>query len=205
MAKNLIVTADDYGMNRSINEAVEACLAAGIVKATCVMTNMPEYSGMGILRSAYPKTSLGLHWSLTQGRPVLDSKDVPSLVGPDGNFYPTHVFRKKWLKSEISVSEVKAELDAQYKLFVDLGGKPDFWNTHQDLHIYPGLFQTFVATSLELGIPAMRCHLRFVISNKYSARMYSLWHPLFWMKGKIVNRWSSLRRKITSGCRMGKF
>jgi predicted glycoside hydrolase/deacetylase ChbG (UPF0249 family) len=41
LTRRVIVTADDYGMCDSVNQAIEACLHAGTVRATCVMINMP--------------------------------------------------------------------------------------------------------------------------------------------------------------------
>lgn len=41
--KQLIITADDYGMSRAVNDAIEAGMAAGLITTTNVMTNMPLY------------------------------------------------------------------------------------------------------------------------------------------------------------------
>ena len=41
--KKLIITADDYGMSRAVNDAIDAGIAAGLITSTNVMTNMPLY------------------------------------------------------------------------------------------------------------------------------------------------------------------
>ena len=59
MNRRLIITADDYGMCETVNQAIEECLAVGTVRATCVMTNMPAYSTAESLRKKFPQSSLG--------------------------------------------------------------------------------------------------------------------------------------------------
>ena len=41
--KKLIITADDYGMSRAVNDAIDAGIAAGLITSTNVMVNMPLY------------------------------------------------------------------------------------------------------------------------------------------------------------------
>jgi len=191
MSRKLIITADDYGMCNSVNEAVETCLAAGTIRATCVMTNMPAYAAAATLRDRFPQVSIGVHWTLTQGLPVLPMSQVPSLVSADGKFHPFTQFRRRWLAKQVTQAEVKAELCAQYQRLYEVAGPLDFWNTHEDVHMSPGMFETCVALGLKLGIPAMRCHRRIVVLRDNTPTSYSLSHPLFWLKGQVIARWSS--------------
>ena len=39
--KKLIITADDYGMSRAVNDAIDAGVDAGLITSTNAMTNMP--------------------------------------------------------------------------------------------------------------------------------------------------------------------
>jgi predicted glycoside hydrolase/deacetylase ChbG (UPF0249 family) len=86
--------------------------------------------------------------------------------------------------------EIKAELRAQYEHFYKKADKPDFWNTHQNVHVLPGLFEVCVALGQELQIPAMRCHRRFTVPYNHTQTLYHLYHPLYWLKGRIITRWS---------------
>ena len=43
LAKKLIFTADDYGMCETVNQAINECMAAGVVRAACAMANMPAF------------------------------------------------------------------------------------------------------------------------------------------------------------------
>lgn len=184
----IIITADDYGLSRSVNEAIEACLAAGATRATCVMMNMPEWAHAARLRARYPTASLGIHWNLTQGKPVSDAARVPSLTGPSGDFAPS--LRRRWLRGEVDRAHVRSELTAQWLRFREAIGEPDFWNTHQDVHIWPGLFHLFLQLGKELGVPAMRSHRRTTVPRGRSALAYNVRHPAYWLKGRVVARWA---------------
>jgi predicted glycoside hydrolase/deacetylase ChbG (UPF0249 family) len=188
MVKQLIVTADDYGLAQPVNDAIEACFASGVVRATCVMTNMPHYAQVAALKRRFPHHSIGIHWNLTQGRPVLSPSAVPSLVRGDGTFYPS--LRGKWLRGQVRGAEVRAELTAQYERYCAAAGVPDFWNTHQNVHVFPGIFQLCVELGRELNIDCMRSHRRFIVPLAHSALAYHMRHPAFWAKGQVIARWS---------------
>jgi predicted glycoside hydrolase/deacetylase ChbG (UPF0249 family) len=187
----LIITADDYGLCDSVNEAIEECLSAGSVRATCVMANMPAYRAAESLRRTFPQCSLGIHWNVTQGKPVLSCERVPSLVNGNGSFCELSELRRRWLSRRVKLNELQAELRAQFDRLVEIMGPPDFWNTHHNSHVFPGLFQTFANLGRELKIPAMRCHCRITIPQGVSEIRYHLTHPQYWLKGQVIVWWSS--------------
>ena len=150
MKRNLIITADDYGMCEAVNHAIEECLIAGAVRSTCVMVNMQAFDPARHLRKNFPQVSIGIHWTLTEGTSVLPPSQIQSLVGEDDRFHNSSKLRRQWLKGRISVTELKAELRAQYQRFFELLGPPDFWNTHQNIHVFPGLFEVCLSTAREL-------------------------------------------------------
>jgi chitin disaccharide deacetylase len=189
MKRKLIITADDYGMCDAVNEAIEDCLAAGLVRATCAMVNMQRFTATEFLRRRFPGRSIGIHWTLTQGRPVLPPSRVSSLVSPNGEFYSNSQFRHRWLFGRIDATEIKDELRAQVQRFRQVAGRPDFWNTHQNVHVLPRLFQLCVAAGQELGIPAMRSHRRLTVPRNTSALRHNLLHPAYWLKGSVVAYW----------------
>src|SRR5262245_59704940 len=190
MHRKLIITADDYGMCETVNQAIEECLAVGTVRATCVMTNMPAYRTTESLRVKFSQSSLGIHWTLTEGRPVLPPAQVPSLVRPDGTLYPPVQFRQRWRQRRVNTMEIRAELRAQYQRFHETAGQPDFWNSHQNFPIWPGLFQICVALGQRLRIPRMRSHRRYTVPRDRTAITYYLSHPVSWLKSQVINRWA---------------
>lgn len=190
MKRQLIITADDYGMCEPVNQAIEACMANGVVRATCVMANMPAFDAAAGLRQKFPHCSLGIHWTVTQGCPVLPQDKVPTLVGRNGEFHSPSDFRRLWLLGQIEKSELQAELIAQYTRCCHAIGHPDFWNTHQNFHVYPKVFDVCVETALKLGIGAMRSHRRVTLPVHQSPAEYYMRHPLYWLKGFGIAWWA---------------
>jgi predicted glycoside hydrolase/deacetylase ChbG (UPF0249 family) len=190
MQRQLIVTADDYGMCDSVNRAIEECMAAGTVKATCVMINMPANEQTASLRQWFPHCSIGIHWTLTEGRPILPPEQVPSLVQTDKTFHSAQELRRRWNQRRMHRAEVKAELCAQYTRFCEVADLPDFWNTHENFHVWPGLFNVCVALGQELHIRAMRSHRRFTVPRVQTVTAYHWRHPLYWVKGTVLGRWA---------------
>ena len=190
----IIICADDYGLTASVNRAIEACLKAGAVQSTCVMPNM-EFSGAAKLISTnIPNASVGLHWTLTLGRPISSVRMVPSLVNDKGHFHNFTEFRKRLKTGKISFDEIQIELSKQSDRLKGLLGKIEFWNTHQNVHLWPGLFQLCVKLALRAGIQKMRSNSRITLTQ--NRMKYNLQHVNYLVKGIILDFWSnSYRRK----------
>lgn len=193
--KKLIVTADDYGMSKAVNNAIDAGIAAGLITTTNVMTNMPYYKEAAKLKNN-PNISVGLHWVLACGQPVLPREEIPTLVAENGEFYPYPEFRSRLRKKQISFDDIKKELVAQYNLYYDLMGQPDYWNTHQNTHVDFGIYRLFVDTAVELGIHKMRSHQRiYVKGSDNSQKMPLLWRIAEPAKSKMLDVWQGNAHK----------
>ena len=131
--KRIIVTADDYGMSRGVNDAIDEGIAKGLITSTNVMTNMAFYKEASKLRGT--NVSVGLHWTISAGKPVCKPEEIPSLVDENGNFFKYSEFRNRYRKGEIKDDDIIKELKAQYERFKEVCGEPDYWNTHQNTHV----------------------------------------------------------------------
>lgn len=192
--KRLIVTADDYGMSKGVNEAIDAGIACGLITSTNVMTNMEYYREAKKLRNT--NASVGLHWTISAGKSVLPAQEIPTLVDSDGNFFPYSEFRSKYRKKLISNEDIVKELIAQYNRFVAVCGEPDYWNTHQNTHVDFRIFRLFVDTAKELGICKMRSHQRVYVPGSNNSQKMSLkWRLAEPIKSKMLNVWQNNAHK----------
>ena len=85
--KQLIITADDYGMSSAVNKAIDKGIDCGIITSTNVMTNMPFYKDSVRLKNT--DASIGIHWNLTCGYPVLSKHEIKAFCKKMGNFIVT--------------------------------------------------------------------------------------------------------------------
>src|SRR5262245_11065575 len=85
-----------------------------------------------------PPADLGWHPNLTLDRPILPANEVPSLVRPDGSFWPLGAFLRRVCLGRIRSADVRAEWRAQYRRFVQLVGRPPaLVNSHQHVSLFP--------------------------------------------------------------------
>ena len=185
--KKIIFTADDYGMCQSVNKAIEDCVRLGSIYSTNVMVGMDMAEDAKNLRTKFPNLSIGLHWTLTTGRPVLPSSEIPSVVENDGFFYSATKFKKRWNLKKIIKNELKNELIAQYKKFTILCGEPDYWNTHENIHVNFGLFKYFVNIASELKIEKMRCHKPIYVRDSSEKKIKLTLMRI--AKNLMISRW----------------
>lgn len=164
--RSFIITADDYGMCGIVNEAIDACIEAGLVRSTNVILNMDALDDAKDLRQRYPEISIGLHWNVTAGIPLLPGSEVPSLVNKKGEFHSLAQFKKLWHQKKIKPDELEKELVKQYDVFTSLCGKPDYWNTHQNSALDFWAFPAFNKLALRLGIDKTRSFQRTYVKDK---------------------------------------
>jgi chitin disaccharide deacetylase len=154
----LIVHADDFGLSEAVNRAVIAAHENGIVTAASLMAGGDAFEHAVALAKGHPTLDVGVHLTLTEQRPTAPAADVPSLVGPDGKFAP-HAFQfaKRYLRGDIALTHVRAELDAQIRRVVDHGLVPSHLDGHQHVHVLPGIARIVAELAGAYGIRAVRC------------------------------------------------
>jgi len=85
--KKLIVTADDLGLTRRVNEAIEKAHRQGIVTTASLMVNGSAFESAVDMLKQNPGLDAGLHLNLTEGAPVSAPAQIPSLANSTGFLY----------------------------------------------------------------------------------------------------------------------
>ena len=193
--KKLIITADDYGMSQAVNRAIDAGIECGLITSTNVMPNMPYFEEALRLKEQ-KSASVGIHFTLSCGTPVCDAKDIPSLVSENGEFYKYPEFRKRYRDNKISDKDIITELESQYGKYVALLGEPDYWNTHQNVHVDFRIYKLFVDFAHKHGINMMRSHQRIYVPASDGATKRSLsWRIFEPIKAQMLNVWQGNAHK----------
>ncbi len=134
----LVVTADDYGIGPAVSQGILDLAGRGLITCSVLLVNSPYAQGaVRAWRQAGRPMELGWHPCLTLDRPVLPARRVPSLVGPDGQFWPLGGFLRRVALGRIDAAEVEAELEAQWQRFGELvGHAPTVVNSHQHCSLF---------------------------------------------------------------------
>lgn len=127
--KKILVRGDDLGYSRAVNYGIYDTVHDGINNNVGVMVNMPSTEqGLELLKNE--DVSLGMHTDISNGRPLSDLKDIPSLVDDNGCFKRSKIYRHA-SKDFVVLDQVVQEIEAQYQKFLDLvGEKPSYFEGH---------------------------------------------------------------------------
>ncbi|MBI3299573.1 MAG: ChbG/HpnK family deacetylase [Elusimicrobia bacterium] len=149
VTRKLIVNADDFGISPSVNKAVIDCFIAGNVTSATMMVNMQGSVDAARLAKDNPKLGVGLHFCLTEGRPL---SRCPSLTGPGGAFLDRRTLLARALLGGVSREEIRAELEAQLDRAADLGLSLTHVDSHQHVHMCPPIFPCVAETAARRGL-----------------------------------------------------
>lgn len=155
--KFLIVTADDFGLHESVNEAVEQAARSGVLSAASLMVGAPAAADAVRRARALPGLAVGLHLVLADGRAVLPPQRIPALVDASGRF-GEHMARDglRFFALPSVRRQLQAEIRAQFQAFADTGLPLDHVNAHKHFHLHPTLLGMMLRIGAEFGLPAVR-------------------------------------------------
>ena len=158
--KQLIVTADDFGAAREVNEAVEAAHRDGILTAASLMVAAPGAADAIARARRLHSLRVGLHVVLLDGQPVLPASALPHLTNATGRFATNPAALGLAIAlSRATRRELAAEITAQFAAFRDSGLTLDHCNAHQHFHLHPLVGALMVQIGARFGLRALRVPL----------------------------------------------
>jgi len=155
--KRLIVTADDFGMNLAVNEAVEQAYNDGIL--TCASLMMKGAATQDAIERARRMKGLGvgLHITLADGRPTASRRTVRGLIDEEGRFRNDLVGSGiRWFFNPLIRLQLAREINAQFQAFVRTGLVLDHVNAHKHLHFHPTVAAMIISIGRRYGMLALR-------------------------------------------------
>jgi hopanoid biosynthesis associated protein HpnK len=194
LPRRLIVNADDFGLSRSVNEAVIRAHRDGILTTASLMVNEPGFDEAVKLAKENPRLGVGLHLTLLCGKSALSPEKIPGLVNAQGRFgnNPVLVGFQYFSKPQLC-EQLRAEIHAQFEKFRATGLTLDHVNGHLHLHLHPAIFKILMEDSEHLGIR----HLRLTRDCFSCSRKMSRGHWLYRIShAAIFEMLSGRARKI---------
>ncbi len=161
-AKLLILHADDLGLAHSVDDASFQALDAGAVSSASVIVSAPWLEEVAEYFKSHPDADIGIHLALTsewknyRWGPAAPRDQVPSLLAPDGYFYPDVMPAVSHAKPEEAEKEIRAQLEWAERLGIHA--------THLDIHMgtlaaRPELYQALIRVAHEKHLPFMAVHV----------------------------------------------
>ncbi len=145
----LIINADDFGYNSSLNAAIVSCFQKDIINSTTIMSNMEGFDEAVILARQHGfADKIGLHINLTEGKPLTDMSGT-GLVDKNGVFIMKAITNPLIFFSSATKNKIKHEIREQYNKLVASGIHPTHFDSHQHVHILPPLVSLFIEFTKE--------------------------------------------------------
>lgn len=86
MIKQVVVNADDLGLSIGTNRGIEKAYRQGILTSASIMPAGPAFTDAIRLAKRCPGLGVGIHLSLSWGKAVSSSQEIPDLIDSQGYF-----------------------------------------------------------------------------------------------------------------------
>ncbi|APH58246.1 cellobiose phosphotransferase system celC [Granulibacter bethesdensis] len=157
MMRRIIVSADDFGLTSTVNEAVRDAHRNGILSTCSLMVAAPAAAEAVAMAQATPSLRVGLHLVLVEGDAVLPHARIPALVDQQGRFGSDQVRRGfTYFFSPSARRQLAEEIDAQFAAFRATGLTLDHANAHKHMHLHPTVGKLLCEIGRDYGLRAIR-------------------------------------------------
>jgi chitin disaccharide deacetylase len=157
-ARLLIIHADDFGMNHSVNRATSEALVNHWITSASILVPCPWFLEAAAFAKAHPDLDLGIHqdlnseWTYLRWGPVSSKDKVPSLLDADG-YLPLDTPQ---VAKNADPTQVEAELRAQ----IERAQKSGVHITHLDTHMAalfgsPDLYKVYLKMGYSYHLPIL--------------------------------------------------
>jgi chitin disaccharide deacetylase len=155
--RELIFSADDFGLTTSVNEAVEQACRLGRLRQASLMVAAPEAADAVARAKALPDLNVGLHLVLVDGDSLLGNAKLPHITGPDGRFSINQAaLGVKYFFSPAARRELRAEIEAQFAAFAATGLPLHHADAHKHFLLHPTIAAMMIEIGRKYGLTRLR-------------------------------------------------
>lgn len=173
----LIINADDFGLNESCTKAICQAFSEGLITDTTMVANGTAFAeAVECIQKLRLQNKIGIHFNLTEGKPLTRAIASMPTFSENGVFHGK-INRVKQL-SKAEKSAVYEELSAQIEKLEKAGVEISHADSHH--HIHTGIFiaSIFAQVCKEHGINKVRLHRNIGSISKIKQivkKLYNQW------------------------------
>ncbi|MCL2661204.1 MAG: ChbG/HpnK family deacetylase [Acidobacteriaceae bacterium] len=158
MACRLIVNADDFGLTRGVNRAIEQLHRAGVLTSATLMASAAAFDDAVAVARDNPALGVGCHVVLTDGVPVSPPESIPTLLGPDRKSFRHSLpdFVQALVRRSIREEEIELEALAQIEKLQRAGITVTHADTHKHTHLFPAVSRAVLRAMHRSSVGAIR-------------------------------------------------
>jgi hopanoid biosynthesis associated protein HpnK len=157
MSAQIIINADDFGASAEVNRAVQRARESGLLTSASLMVTGDGFAEAVDIARRDSGLAVGLHLTLTQFRSVLPACEISALVNSSSEF-PSNPLSAalKYYFSGYAREQIRAEIEAQFRVFAETGLALSHVDGHQHMHLLPILFPIVLELAEKYGASGIR-------------------------------------------------
>ena len=191
--RRLIVNADDFGYTSGVNRAIVEAHSRGVVTSSTLMANGAAFADAVQLSKTVPELSVGCHVVLTDGEPVLDAGQLPSLTTASHFRDGMIAFAARAIAGGMDANQITAEATVQIRKIQSAGITVSHFDTHKHTHLFPKILRPLLRAASDCGVRAVR--------NPFGPRLplrssHLLTRPSLWTRSLEVRILSAFAGKF---------
>lgn len=155
--RQLLISADDFGLSPSVNEGIERAHRDGILTTASLMVAGAAAADAVERARRMPDLKVGLHLVVIEGPAVLDPVEIPLLVDQKGQFPSDQLGLglRYFFRPDVR-RQLACEVQAQFDAFARTGLTLDHANAHKHMHLHPTVGAMMVRAGLRHGLKSIR-------------------------------------------------
>jgi len=195
----VIFHGDDFGLTSGVNRGIIRSFREGLLTSASIIAAGEAAQEAISLAKDTPGLDTGLHLTLCDERPLLRPRDLSSIIATGDRFPSRHHLLRTILSGRIDCREVEAEWRAQAETVLNGGIRISHLDSHQFVHLFPGLLRVCLNIVRTYGIPFIRAAMVDPASLNAGLRRLLQWTGLaFWSRLYASPRLASSARTIPS-------
>ncbi len=152
----VIFHGDDLGLTPGVNRGIISAFKHGLLTSTSLMAVGEAAEEAMALALEHPGLDVGIHLVLADEPPLLAPEELSTLISKNGllptrNEILTAIFSRK-----LDYGQVEAEWRAQVEKVLNRDIEISHLDSHQFIHLFPGLFKVCRSISQRYNIPFIR-------------------------------------------------
>lgn len=156
--KQLIVNGDDFGLDRSIDDAIEKAHRKGILTSASLAVSGNDFDHAVDIAKRNKGLGVGIHLTLNGEKPVAPAEDIRSMLETDGGRLIEDHGRtcRDIIMGKIDPGHLATEVEAQLEKFHRSGLLPTHLDSHRHVHLFPPIFNVIKPVIKKYGIRKIR-------------------------------------------------
>ena len=151
-----VVNADDFGLSTCINEGISVAYQQGILRSASLMPNGEAFSDAVDRIRQLPGLGVGVHLSLVGEGPIAPINSLRGLA-KQGKLPNSYVdFTRGYLLRTFTLAEIRREMRAQIDRVLNAGIQPTHLDSHQHIHVLPGILDVTLDLAQDYKINVVR-------------------------------------------------